>query len=54
MVVSLVNNASNNLKKVFDAYNEKRKRYTEQDRSKMIRQYQIGKIINFFYIIIII
>jgi len=43
MVLSLVNNASNNLKKVFDSYNEKRKRYTEQGRNKMIRQYQIGK-----------
>ncbi|ORY67880.1 t-SNARE [Neocallimastix californiae] len=42
MVLSLVNNASNNLKKVFDSYNEKRKRYTEQGRNKMIRQYQIG------------
>ncbi|KAG4096304.1 t-SNARE [Neocallimastix lanati (nom. inval.)] len=41
MVLSLVNNASNNLKKVFDSYNEKRKRYTEQGRNKMIRQYQI-------------
>jgi len=41
MVLSLLNNASNNLKKVFDSYNEKRKRYAEQDRSKQIRQYQI-------------
>ncbi|ORY69348.1 t-SNARE [Neocallimastix californiae] len=41
MVLSLVNNASNNLKKVFDSYNEKRKRYAEQGRNKIIRQYQI-------------
>jgi len=41
MVLSLVNNASNNIKKVFDSYNEKRKRYAEQGRNKLIRQYQI-------------
>ncbi|ORX57292.1 t-SNARE [Piromyces finnis] len=41
MVISQVNNTSNNLKKVFDLYNEKRINYTEQGRNKMIRQYQI-------------
>ncbi|OUM67262.1 hypothetical protein PIROE2DRAFT_58879 [Piromyces sp. E2] len=41
MVLSQVNNASNNLKKVFDSYNDKRIKYTEQGRNKMIRQYQI-------------
>jgi len=41
MVLSQVNNASNNLKKVFDSYNDKRMKYTEQGRNKMIRQYQI-------------
>jgi len=41
MVLSQVNNASNNLKKVFDSYNQKRMNYSEQGRNKMIRQYQI-------------
>jgi len=41
MVLSQINNTSNNLKKVFDSYNEKRIRNTEQGRNKMIRQYQI-------------
>ncbi|ORX80731.1 t-SNARE [Anaeromyces robustus] len=41
MVLSQINNASNNLKKVFDSYNDKRMRNVEQGRNKMIRQYQI-------------
>jgi len=41
MVLSQINNASNNLKKVFDSYNDKRIRNAEQGRNKMIRQYQI-------------
>ena len=44
--MSQVNNASNNLKKVFDTYSDKRIRNEEQSRNKMIRQYQIGKLNN--------
>jgi len=41
MVLNQVNNASNNLKKVFDVYSDKRMKNMEQGRNKMIRQYQI-------------
>ncbi|ORX76318.1 t-SNARE [Anaeromyces robustus] len=41
MVLGQVNNSSNNLKKVFDSYNQKRTKNEEQGRNKMIRQYQI-------------
>jgi len=45
MVLNQVNNSSNNLKKVFDVYSDKRMKNMEQDRNKMIRQYQICKLI---------
>jgi len=47
MVLNQVNNSSNNLKKVFDVYSDKRMKNMEQDRNKMIRQYQICKLIYF-------
>jgi len=43
MITSQVNNSSNNLKKVFDAYSSKRMNNVEQGRNKAIRQYQISK-----------
>jgi len=41
MVLIQVSNASNNLKKLFDTYSDKRIRNEEQNRNKMVRQYQI-------------